>query len=77
MEYIFDHITIDENICNGKPTIRGTRISVQSILEYLSSGDSAEEILTQFPSLKKEDIDASLRFASELMSKSYTIKTVA
>jgi len=77
MEFISDRITIDEKICNGKPTIRGTRISVQTILSYLSSGDSIEEILKEYPSLTKDDIEASLKFASELMNKNYVIKTVA
>jgi uncharacterized protein (DUF433 family) len=77
MEYIFDRITIDEKICNGKPTIRGKRITVQTILEFLSSGDSPEEILKQYPSLETEDIKACLKFATELMNKNYVIKTVA
>lgn len=77
MEYIFDRITIDEKICNGKPTIRGKRITVQTILEYLSSGDSSEEILKHYPSLDPEDITACLKFATELMNKNYVIKTVA
>jgi len=62
MEYITDRITIDENLCNGKPTIRGKRISVQTILEFLSAGETAEEILEQYPSLEPEDIRACLEF---------------
>jgi uncharacterized protein (DUF433 family) len=77
MEYIFDRITIDEKICNGKPTIRGKRIAVQTILEYLRSGDTPEEILKQYPTLETEDITACLKFATELMNKNYIIKTVA
>ncbi len=77
MEYIAPRITIDEKLCNGKPTIRGKRITVQSILEYLSTGESDEEILKQFPSLEQEDIKACLLFASDLMNRHYTIKTVA
>ncbi|RZJ99257.1 MAG: DUF433 domain-containing protein [Flavobacterium sp.] len=77
MEYIADRITIDEKVCNGKPTIRGKRITVQTILEFLSSGESKDEILFQYPSLVKEDIDACLKFASDLMGRNFTIKTVA
>jgi uncharacterized protein (DUF433 family) len=77
MEFIADRITIDEKICNGKPTIRGKRISVQTILEFLSAGEAKEEILKQYPSLEPEDIDACLKFASELMSRNFTIKKVA
>lgn len=77
MEYIFDRITLDDKLCNGKPTIRGKRITVQTILEYLGAGESKEEILKQYPSLVIEDIDACLRFASDLMNRNFTIKTVA
>jgi len=77
MEYIADRITIDEKQCNGKPTIRGKRITVQTILEFLGAGESKEEILKQYPSLVLEDIDACLRFASDLMNRNFTIKTVA
>ena len=77
MEYIFDRITLDDKLCNGKPTIRGKRITVQTILEFLGAGESKEEILRQYPSLVIEDIDACLRFASDLMNRNFTIKTVA
>ena len=77
MEYIADRITIDDNICNGRPTIRGTRISVQTILDYLSAGDSAQDILDQYPTLEPDDINASLKFAADLMKRNYSIKTVA
>ena len=69
MEYIADRITIDDNICNGRPTIRGTRISVQTILDYLSAGDSAQDILDQYPTLEPDDINASLKFAADLMNR--------
>ncbi len=57
-------ITIDADVCNGKPVLRGKRITVQTILEFLSAGESREEIFKQYPSLTNEDIDASLEFAS-------------
>ncbi len=63
MKDVTDRITIDEKICNGKPTIRGKRITVQTILEFLSAGESVEEILHQYPSLEREDINACLNFA--------------
>ncbi|MFY0483365.1 DUF433 domain-containing protein [Flavobacterium sp. PLA-1-15] len=77
MEYITDRITIDEKLCNGKPTIRGKRITVHTILEFLGAGETKEEILKQYPSLVSEDIDACLKFASELMNRNYTIVKVA
>jgi uncharacterized protein (DUF433 family) len=76
MEYIADRITIDDTICNGKPTIRGSRITVQTLLEYLSAGDTPEDILKQYPSLEPDDIKASIKFAADLMSHNYSIKSV-
>ena len=77
MEYISDRITINENICNGKPTIRGKRITVNTILEFLSAGDTAEDILMEYPTLEKEDISACLQFAADLMNRNYMIQPVA
>ena len=54
--YRFDRITIDPNKCFGKPCIRGLRMPVASILSYLSSGMTVEEILEQWPELEVEDI---------------------
>ena len=70
-------ITINADICNGKPTIRGQRITVQTILEFLSAGESEEEILKHYPTLTKEDIKASLKFASKLMGQKYTLQKIA
>jgi uncharacterized protein (DUF433 family) len=70
-------ITIDSAVCNGKPTIRGKRISVQTVLEFLSAGESREEILRQYPSLEAADIDACLAFAARLMGHNYVIKMIA
>lgn len=70
-------ITIDPMVCNGKPTIRGKRITVQTILEFLSAGDSTEDVLHQYPSLEQEDIQACLRFAVRLMEQRYSLAHVA
>lgn len=75
MSYISDRITIDENILGGKPTIRGKRIAVQTVLEFLGAGESIEEVLNQYPSLEPEDIAACLKFASSLMDRNYVIKS--
>jgi uncharacterized protein (DUF433 family) len=78
MEYIFgDRITLDNDLCNGKPTIRGMRITVQTVLEFLSAGDTQEEILEQYPSLEAKDIQACLAFAAEMAAHSYIVKSVA
>ena len=77
MKYIADRITINDKVCNGKPTIRGKRITVQTILEFLQGGETKEEILQQYPSLELEDIDACLKFAIDLMKRRYVIKVFA
>ncbi len=59
---ILNRITINPEICHGKPTIRNTRHLVEGILEYLAGGDTTEDILIQFPDLEKEDILACLAF---------------
>ncbi len=77
MNDILHRITIDPEICNGKPTIRSKRITVQTILEFLTAGESREEILRQFPFLEAEDIEACLAFATTLMSRHYVIQVPA
>ena len=61
-----ERITMDPQICHGKPTIRGLRYTVESILELLSSGMSVEEILADYEDLEREDILATLDFARQL-----------
>ena len=75
--YLDGRITIDPDLCNGKPTIRGKRITVQTIVEFLSAGETVDEILKQYPSLEKEDIRACLEFASQLMGHKYTLQEIA
>lgn len=75
--YVNGRITIDPDICNGKPTIKGKRITVQTIIEFLSAGESKKEILAQYPSLEEADIDSCLIFASELMNHRYTLQKIA
>lgn len=77
MEYIAERITIDSNLCNGKPTIRGTRLTVNTILEFLGAGETREVLLIQYPTLENEDIDACLKFAANLMNRNFTIKKIA
>lgn len=59
-------ITINSDICHGKPCIRGLRYPVELILELLSSGMSSEEILDDYEDLEREDILAALSFATRL-----------
>jgi len=60
-----DVVTIEPGKRGGKPCIRGLRITVYDILDYLASGMSEEEILEDFPDLTRDDIRASLKFAAE------------
>ena len=60
-----ERIVIDPAVRSGKPCIKGTRITVYDILEYLAGGMSQDEILRDFPSLSKEDIRAALEFAAD------------
>lgn len=59
-------ITIDPGVCHGKPCIRGLRYTVESILELLSSGMTTEEILLDYPDLVREDILATLAYATRI-----------
>ncbi|AEI48262.1 DUF433 domain-containing protein [Runella slithyformis] len=74
--YITDRIAIDPDICNGRPIIRGMRITVQTILEFLFAGTPREELLHQYPMLESEDIDACQQFAIKLMEKHYVIHEI-
>jgi uncharacterized protein (DUF433 family) len=58
-------ITIEADKRSGQPCIRGLRITVRDVLEYLASGMSTDEILTDFPDLTAEDIRACLAFAAD------------
>lgn len=69
MKSYLDKVTIDPDICNGKPTIRGMRITVRTILEYLAAGESIENILEVYPVLEKEDVSAALQYASAILGK--------
>ncbi|MFG0283724.1 MAG: DUF433 domain-containing protein [Phycisphaerales bacterium JB039] len=60
-----NRITIDPGVRSGKATVRGLRITVQDVLEYLASGMSAEEIVADFPDLTAQDILACLAYAAE------------
>jgi uncharacterized protein (DUF433 family) len=60
---LLSRITIDPEICHGKPCIRGLRYPVATILEYIAGGDTIEDILAEFPDLEEDDIKACLAFA--------------
>ncbi len=60
----FERITIDPNVCTGKPCIRGLRFPVSRLLGLLASGETKETILKSYPYLEAEDIDEALEYAA-------------
>ena len=65
MSDYLERIVINPGVRSGKPTIRGTRITVADILEYLAGGMTPEEIVVDFPDITNEDIRAVLAFAAQ------------
>jgi uncharacterized protein (DUF433 family) len=65
MNLLLDRISIDPNICFGKPCIRGTRIWVSLILDFLASGEMTEQILEAYPQLTADDIRAAIAYGAE------------
>jgi len=65
-EYLTERITIDPEICHGKPVIRGLRYPVESMLELLASGMTIEELLNDYQDLEKEDFLACIEYAARL-----------
>lgn len=61
-----NRIEINPSVCNGKPVIRNTRITVQTVLSYLSAGDTVDEVLVAHPRLTREDVLACLAYARRL-----------
>lgn len=66
MENYIHRVTSNPNICNGKPILRGMRITVATVLEYLAAGESVENILNAYPILEPEDIKACLEYAKKI-----------
>lgn len=66
---LMERVAIDPKICEGKPFIRGTPISVAVILDALAQGLSAEQIVEHYPALETEDVQAALTFATQLAER--------
>jgi len=66
MPSLLERITIDPEICHGKPCIRGLRYPVETILELMSAGASVDDILHDYEDLDREDVLAALAFAARL-----------
>jgi uncharacterized protein (DUF433 family) len=65
---LLTRITVDPELCHGKPCIRGLRYPIESILEYLAGGDSIEQVLAEFPDLERDDILACLEFSRKMLA---------
>lgn len=64
MTSLLSRITMDPEVCHGKPVIRGMRYPVETMIEYLAGGDTVEDLLKEFPDLEREDLLACLEFAA-------------
>jgi uncharacterized protein (DUF433 family) len=69
--------SIKPDVCNGRPVIRGTRITVQTVLEFLAAGDSVEDVLEEYPKLTRADVRACLSYASRLMGNHFIVAPLA
>jgi uncharacterized protein (DUF433 family) len=72
-----DHITVDQNVLVGKPIVKGTRISVEFVIDLLARGWTAVDVLKEYDHLKPDDIQACLAYASDLLKseKIYLLPT--
>ena len=71
-----DRITVVPDVCNGKPVIRGTRITAQTVLEFLGAGDSVDDVLAEYPTLTREDVQACIDYAARVMGNHYSVAPV-
>ena len=70
-------ITIKPDVCNGRPVVRGTRIAVQTVPEFLAAGDSVEDVLAEYPRLTRADVQACLDYASRVMGNHFSVVQMA
>ncbi|MGQ9626338.1 MAG: DUF433 domain-containing protein [Anaerolineae bacterium] len=71
MNPLLQRISVDPNVCFGKPCIRGTRIWVSLILDFLAGGMNVEEILEEYPQLTEEDVRAAIAYGAEMARERY------
>jgi uncharacterized protein (DUF433 family) len=71
MNPLLERIAIDPNVCFGKPCIRGTRIWVSLILDFLANGMSIEDVLAEYPHLTRDDILAAIAYGAEMSRERY------
>lgn len=71
-----ERITINPDISNGKPVVKGKRITVQTVLEFLAAGEIVEDVLEEYPALTREDVQACLDYTSRLMANRYSLASL-
>ena len=74
---LLQRITLNPEVCNGKPTIRNMRFTVAQMLELMASGMTIEEILTDYPYLEQEDLHACLLYAARIANAQSVLATAA
>ena len=72
-----ERISTNPDVCNGRPVVAGTRIAVQTVLEFLAAGDSVEDVLAEYPSLVRADVQACLDFAARVMGNHFSVVQTA
>ena len=77
MEHLLERILVDPNICFGKPCIKGTRIWVALILDFLAAGNSFEEILEAYPGIRREDIFACIGYGAAMSREHFVNINIA
>ena len=68
-----ERIEINPEVCNGRPVIRGTRVTVETVLAYLGAGDSVEDVLIAHPRLEREDVLGCIEYARRLSAARSTV----
>lgn len=71
-----ERIEIHPDVCNGRPVVRGTRIAVKTVLEFMAAGDSVDDVLEEYPALTREDVHACLAYASGMMDNGYSVEAL-
>ena len=72
-----DRIIIDPDVCNGQPVVRGTRVTAQTILEFLAAGDSIQDVLEEYPTVSPDDVLACLQLSSQMMKHHFSLSELA
>ena len=71
MNPLLDRISVDPQICFGKPCIRGTRIWVSLLLDFLATGSTVDELLKEYPQLSREDVLAAIAYGAAMSRSRY------